>query len=602
MKKILIAIFALCLLPLAQANSASSDWHENQSKGAKTRLIASFYEDQNGERKLIGGIHFKISPGWKIYGQGSESIGVPPSLDFKNSTNYVKHEISWPTPEAEEEKIGNESFKYSSYHNEVVIPFVIDLKKKDQPTELAIKLDYALCKDVCVPANENFLLKIADEVDPEVLQEIQKYFPQKIIEGDAKDDTKTEAPKKMNPAIGLISALLLAFFGGAILNIMPCVLPVLSIKLLSVIKYSDTKISRIRLAFLSTIIGIISCFFVFAFLASAIKLTGNSLGWGLQFQNPYFLIFLIIILMFLISNLLGIFEVTFDQIFTTILNRKISETEKERNIFVPNFLSGILAVLLATPCSAPFLGAAISFALVQKFSVIFLVFLFIGIGFASPYIVLLASPKLVYFLPKPGSWMIKVKQLMAGFLIATILWLIYVLSNNIGCLSAFLIGVITVTILLCFRIKSDLFKYLAIGTLIIAAFSLPLDVKENQKTKKASYDAIWKDFDEAEIYQQVMKGKVVVVDITADWCLTCKFNKIRVLQTKEVMEKLKGGDIIAMRGDITKPNEEITNFLHKNNRFAIPFNAVYGPSTKTGILTSELLTKEELLESIEKAK
>jgi suppressor for copper-sensitivity B len=393
----------------------------------------------------------------------------------------------------------------------------------------------------------------------------------------------------------------LAIFGGAILNIMPCVLPVLSIKLISVIRHSESEISHIRFSFLSTIIGILSCFVVFALCASIIKLTGNSLGWGLQFQNPYFLIFLIVILIIFVGNLLGVFEINFDRFLATTLNKKISNEEEKKNIFLPNFLSGILAVLLATPCSAPFLGAAISFALVQSFFVIFLIFFFIGIGFSLPYFILIFAPKLVYILPRPGNWMIQIKQLMAGLLAATVIWLIYVLSHNIGALPAFLAGIIAVAILACFKIKMEFLKFLAIATLVISSFLLPMKLQKQQKISKDSYESFWIEFDEAKLHQLIIEGKTVVVDITADWCLSCKFNKIRVLQNKEVIAKLNGGDIIAMRGDITKPNEEIINFLHKNNRFAIPFNAVYGPKAPDGLLASELLTKKELFELIEKA-
>lgn len=603
MKKIIFTLFfAVSFLQANLVYSAASDWHKNQSGGAQTRLVASFYESENsaGEKKLIVGIHFKIKSGWKIYGHGSDSIGLPPSFDFTGSKNYLGHKVFWPTPESEEEKIGKESIKYYSYKNEVIFPIEIDLAKIEDPTELTLKLDYGLCKEICIPVSENFSLKISDEIDEESLKEIQKFYDKKIVKTNpSTDDQRPTADNSKSP---LLYAIFLAILGGAILNIMPCVLPILSIKLLSVIEHSNASISKIRFAFASTILGILSCFVFFSFLALAIKLTGNSLGWGLQFQNPYFLIFLTVILILFIGNLLGVFELTFDQFFATILNKKISDGEKKKNIFAPNFLSGILAVLLATPCSAPFLGSAISFALVQDFFVIFLIFFFIGIGFASPYIALLIKPNLVYLLPKPGSWMLQIKQLMAGFLAATVIWLIYILSHNIGVIPAFLVGILAIAILFCLKIKSDFLKYFAIAAITASIFSFPIDLQNRQKIKKEFYEHLWIKFDEDKIQSLVSQGNVVVVDITADWCITCKFNKIRVLQSEEIMAKLKAGDIIGMRGDITNPNEEIMNFLHKNNRFAIPFNAVYGPSAKEGLLTSELLTKGELVGMIEEAK
>ncbi len=602
MKKIPILICALFFLLISNAHSAISEWKENESKGAKTRLLTSFYEDEKGEKKLIAGVEFEIVNGWKIYGHGSQGIGFPPEVHFEGASNGLQYEISWPQAEIEEEKIGSEFLRFSSYKKHVILPLEISAGQGRELKELALKINYGLCKDICIFATENFALPISSETDFSALQKIQEFFPKKIIKEQPLAKAEAVPPESFLKYKALISTIIFAIIGGAILNIMPCVLPVLSIKLISVINHSSAEISRLRFAFFSTIIGILSCFVIFSLLAAMIKITGNSIGWGLQFQNPAFITFLIVILTLFIASLIGLFEITFSEFLATILNKKISKSEERKNIFIPNFLSGILAVLLATPCSAPFLGSAISFALTQEFPIIFLIFLFIGVGFALPYFLLIISPRLISVLPKPGMWMVQVKQLMAGLLAATVIWLIYILSHNIGSLPAFTAAVISIAILSAFKIKSNFLRRVAISLLIAGMFFVPPTLQQYSISKEQAQESMWIAFDEMEIYRQVMKGKVVVVDITADWCLTCKFNKIRVFHDKEVMEKLKGGDIIAMRGDITKPDEEIMKFLHKHNRFAIPFNAVYGPNAKTGLLTSELLTKTELFELIDKAK
>jgi suppressor for copper-sensitivity B len=586
MKKLFALIFIAFFLPANFAISSTSNWQENQSKGAKTKLLASFYQDNQGQKKIIAAIHFKIADGWKIYGNDSGGIGLPPTLDFAGSSNILSHQIIWPNPLIEEEKIGNEIIKFSAYKNEVIIPIEINLENPNQPTNLAIKLNYGLCKDICIPAEENFSLQVLNQTDVEVLNQIQ-------------NPLKTDNSTQLKKSPSFILAVLLAIIGGFVLNIMPCVLPVLSIKLMSIVNHSSAPISRIRFAFFSTILGILFCFVALALMAVLIKLTGNSLGWGLQFQNPFFLIFLNLVLVFFVGNLLGLFEINFNQVLATILNKKISQGEEKNNIFLPNFFSGILAVLLATPCSAPFLGAAISFALTQSSMVIFAVFLAIGVGFASPYFALIIMPKLVRILPKPGNWMKSVKQTMAGFLAATIIWLIYVLAGNIGFVLAMIIALLSITILGCIKIKKVWLKYLSIGVIVFSAFILPFAAKNIAKN---SSDILWQKFDESRIEKEIAQGKIVVIDITADWCLTCKFNKIRVLRDKEIVEKLSDPQFVAMRGDITKPDEIILNFLHKKNRFAIPFNAIYGPNAKDGLLTSELLTKKELLELIQKAR
>ncbi len=589
------------------SHAAVSEWHETSNKAGKVRALASFYNDQKNQKKLIIGLEFDLKKDWKIYGEKSEGVGLPPQLDFSQSKNYVKHSISWPQAQEASEKIGKHIFKYSYYKDKIILPIEIDLKNAGSETTIDLKLHYGMCKDVCIPVTENFSLKIPQEEDLNALAAIQEFYPQQILKEPTSTNQKAPnlekpEPQKMNYSIALISAVLLALLGGAILNIMPCVLPVLSIKLISIINHSNTPIKQIRFAFFATILGILSCFVFFALSATLIKITGNAFGWGLQFQDPNFLIILILILTFFIGNLSGVFEISFNQVLATVLNRKISDLSEQKNIFMTNFLSGILAVLLATPCSAPFLGSAISFALTQKLHTIFIIFFAIGLGFASPYIAFLITPKLVYLLPKPGAWMNKIKQLMAIFLAATVLWLLYILSDNLGKGSALLIATLSLLLLLSVKIKYLFLKFLTISTVLITIFSIPTEVK-NKPIKRISNDQMfWQEFDEKLLESFIAEGQTVIVDITADWCITCKFNKINVLEDEEVVEKLKQANIITMRGDITKPNQVIMDFLHKNGRFAIPFNAVYGPNAKDGLLTSELLNKKELLKLIDQAK
>ena len=441
------------------------------------------------------------------------------------------------------------------------------------------------------------------------INKIEKFYGQNLVEkkfessqdfSEIDMSLNIEGAKK-NPN-KIYFMILLAMFGGLILNIMPCVLPVISIKLISVLKHSGATTSKIRFSFFSTIIGILSCFMLLAFFSFAIQSAGSSLGWGFQFQNPFFLIFLIMILVFFIAELLGIFEINFSQILATFLDKKISEKEAQKNIFIPNFLSGILAVLLATPCSAPFLGSAISFAITQDFFTILLIFTFIGVGFSAPYIILIISPQLINFLPKPGKWMIKIKHLMAGFLVATAVWLTFVLSNTIGIFPSLLVAVFSVLIFCSLKIKTKMVKVIFITLVIILSFTLPFDFHDRQLKLKSEQDTYWQFFDESILQNLIAQNKIIIVDVTADWCLTCKFNKMLVLNDKEITRKLKSGEIIGLRADITKPDSDVMKFLAKHNRYAIPFNAVYGPNAKNGLLASEFLNKKQLLILIEKAR
>lgn len=598
MKKLFSAFFAALFFSSSLAFAAIGDWKTNETSQTKTRVLGSFYADKTGEKKLIIGVEFKLTDGWKIYGQGSEGIGVPPSFNFAGSENYLKHEITWPKAEEHEEKIGDQTFKYFAYHDSVILPIAVDVNDKDADSKISLKLNYGVCKDICVPVEEELSLKIDREQDQKSLELIQKFYPHEIFS----EAQGTETPEQSSDA-SIFYWIIIGIIGGAILNIMPCVLPILSIKLLSIVNHIDADIRRIRFAFFATCCGIILCFLVFAVCAILIKLAGNSFGWGLQFQNPYFLIFLIIVLIFFVANLLGIFELTFNQLLVNLLNKKIDSSNNKKNIFIPNFLSGILAVLLATPCSAPILGSAISFALTRELFEIIIIFLAIGLGFALPYLVLIIVPKTVYLLPKPGKWMLHVKRLMALFLALTVLWLGLVLSGNIGVIPAITVVISCLLLLICLEMKTKFFKFLAINALIAISFSMPYyATQKNFAQNNQSQVGTWIEFDEMLLYKLVRSGGVVVVDVTADWCITCKINKITVLNNKEIIDKLYNNNVITMRADITKPNAEVMQFLAKHNRFAIPFNAVYGPNAKNGLLTSELLTKKELFELIDKAK
>jgi suppressor for copper-sensitivity B len=308
-----------------------------------------------------------------------------------------------------------------------------------------------------------------------------------------------------------------------------------------------------------------------------------------------------VVLVFFTSELLGIFDIHFSQNIINFVYNKILKKEAEKNIFIPNFLSGILAVLLATPCSAPFLGSAITFALTQDFLAIMLIFLTIGLGFGFPYIFLMVAPNLVNKLPKTAEWNLKIKKIMAGFLIATTIWISYILINNIGYLPGLIAIIIAVSFYKILQLKEKIIRNILIVIALILIFNVPFNIQKKQFSQTIIQNLYWKEFKEEDIAKYLSNDKVVLVDITADWCITCKFNKIRVLESKEITNLLESGEVIGLRGDITKPNEKIMDFLHKNNRYAIPFNIVYGPNAKEGIATSELLTKKELLTAIKKA-
>ena len=400
--------------------------------------------------------------------------------------------------------------------------------------------------------------------------------------------------------------VLAAFLGGLILNIMPCVLPVLSLKLLGIAKHGGGNHRQVRAAFLESAAGILVSFLVLAGIVIALKAGGAAVGWGFHFQQPLFVIALVILINMFAANQWSLFEIQ----LPSWLGGRIQQALPEADDHTPmgHFMTGVFATLLATPCSAPYLGTAVGFALSQGSTQILLVFFVMGLGLAFPYLLVAVMPKLVTKLPRPGIWMVRVKHVMGLLLLFASAWLLWVLSNQMGWMAAAAVAVLSVgSILLLWLYKHQnipaskgaLIMVIIVGLSI--TFTVPFVLKDIERSPMHQQE-FWQVFDEAEIDSLVAQGKVVFVDVTADWCLTCKFNKLHVLSDSSIADMLMAEDVVAMQADYTNPSEAITQFLKRHNRYGIPFNIVYGPGAPGGIPLSELLSKEAVSEALQNAR
>jgi suppressor for copper-sensitivity B len=399
------------------------------------------------------------------------------------------------------------------------------------------------------------------------------------------------------PAAGfgpLLAILPLALLGGFILNFMPCVLPVLSIKLLGVIEQGGRSRGAVRLGFLASAAGVIVSFLALAAVLVALKAAGVAIGWGLQFQQPLFLIGMVALLTLFACNLWGFFEVPLPAALGAL------GSAGEGRLLLGNFAAGAFATLLATPCSAPFLGTAIGFALASGPLEIFSIFLALGIGLAAPYLLVALVPRLALWLPRPGRWMLSLRRVLGAVLAATALWLVSVLATQTGMTAALAAGALVagaaVALLLLRRPAA---RRAVPAALLAAAFLVPLLLSAPPTTAHA--DAFWRPFDRAQIDRLVGDGHIVFVDVTADWCLTCKLNERFVLGTPAVGARLSAPGVVAMRADWTRPSAAIAAYLRSFGRYGIPFNAVYGPAAPHGLALSEILTSEQVLAAIGEA-
>ncbi|MEQ9608577.1 MAG: protein-disulfide reductase DsbD family protein, partial [Kiloniellaceae bacterium] len=406
---------------------------------------------------------------------------------------------------------------------------------------------------------------------------------------------------------GLAGILALALVGGLILNLMPCVLPVLSLKLLSVVQQGGRARAAIRASFLASAAGILFSFLVLASAAVALKSAGLAVGWGIQFQQPLFLSALAVIMALFAYNLMGFFEVPLPG-FVGRLAAKGTQ-EGEPHSLWGNFATGALATLLATPCSAPFLGTSVGFALSRGAAEIFLIFTVLGIGLALPYLLVAAMPRLIGWLPRPGAWMLWLRRFLGLLLAATAVWLLTVLAAQVGVLAASLMAGLLLGLGAALWLRPALaakhrLASSALATLLaLAAFALPAGVGDPPRGEIAAAmeAAAWHPLDTDEIAARVAAGQVVFVDVTADWCITCQVNKKLVLDTDAVTARLDAPGVLRMRGDWTLPSDAIAAYLAGVGRDGIPVNAVYGPGAPEGLALPEILTREAVLSALDKA-
>jgi suppressor for copper-sensitivity B len=594
----------------------------------------------------------RLKPGWKTYWRTPGEAGLAPAFDWTGSQNFKSATVHWPMPR----RYTAEDLDNYVYQDAVVFPIDIAVAEPGKPLSLKLKLDILACNEICLPETWRFALDIpagpdttnnAQDHYDEVMRSLPRHddhiFTRAYLNYDSSNTTYlvVEANSNGAPArdadlfvehgaglgfgkpsvayeagakravftapvhsaepLGKIAAelsaspmtltwtdhgaaiegtlnlsakpegqppvsqqahkaravavrtltgleiALFAFIGGLILNLMPCVLPVLSLKVLSVLSHGG-KDSRkdIFNAFSASALGILASFWLMAGVLAALKMAGQEIGWGIQFQNPVFLVFLIVVVLIFAASMWGFFDIPLPR----VIAKNIPARHEHEPTLLGHFLTGAFATLLATPCTAPFLGTAVGFGLSRSAPEIFAVFTMIGLGLAAPYLMLAVSPGLFRYLPKPGAWMGTLKKVLSAALVLTAAWLASVLLT------------ITTT---------------------------------------PALDDGWQTFDAALIAPAVRDGKVVVVDVTAEWCLTCKANKRLVLDQAEIVDALSGPEIVRLQADWTQRDEKIGAFLRKYGRYGIPFNIIYGPGAPDGIPLPELLTKKAVLDALAEA-
>lgn len=407
--------------------------------------------------------------------------------------------------------------------------------------------------------------------------------------------------------LSLWIALFYGFLGGLILNLMPCVLPVISLKIFGFIKQAEDSRRSIFLHGLAFGAGIFVWFLGLAAVIIALRSGGSEVTWAFQFQNPWFNVAIGSVVFVFALNLAGVFEF--------VLPGKASnamESASAAGGLAGSFFQGIFATLLATPCTAPFLGSALGFAFSQSAAVILGMFVAVASGMALPYLLLSASPGWLKFLPRPGAWMERLKQFMAFPLLATLVWILSILGGQRGTegvvwFCAFLLCLAFACWLLgsfCGPLTSAT-KRTATLLLILATLSSGgwyfLGEKFARIGMESADRIAWVPFSEAKIQAELAAGRSVFVDFTADWCITCKFNERTAIDTPTIRALLKEKKITPLKADWTNANPEITAALKSFGRVGVPFYIIYPASNPSApIILPELLTETLLADALKK--
>lgn len=418
------------------------------------------------------------------------------------------------------------------------------------------------------------------------------------------------APQAGLGASSLGWALMLGLLGGLILNLMPCVLPVLAIKIFGIADLARAERSHIRRHGLAYLAGVLVSMAALASAVIALRAAGTAVGWGFQLQDPVFLAVICTVLVVFAMNLFGAFDITL-QASGPALGSSTESSSPSRSFF-----EGTLAVVLATPCTAPFLGTAVGFAFASSGVVIFAVFTSIGIGLAAPYVAVTLVPGWARFVPRPGAWMLRVREVLGFSLLATVVWLAWVAGRAVGAdaqglllahlvLMAFLVWILGAVQAAARPVATRVVAVAVVALAVLSITALPLvpaPPVPSPDADPSSGEIQWLAFDPSAVDRERAAGRPVFVDFTADWCITCKVNETVVLADEAVQEELARWKFATFKADWTLRDDAITQALARWGRAGVPMYLVYSadPDKQPEILP-ELLTLDATLEALRAA-
>ena len=626
--------------------------------------LVKFESVQGNQTKNLIGIRMDMQKNWHTYWKNPGDSGGPINVNWSHNDNISISELYWPTPSL----IPYEPLMTYGYKNFVIFPFEIinsnnknsfieasidflicddvcvpekafiktnlqDIKTDSSlhdwflkvpaqtlPVKASLEKDFINIRfsspfnvtsaiffvdnqDIVEHASDqilskeenNYLLKVKKIVDAEPFANLSGVISINNNESFI-IDAEIDGAQQNSLNISFIQALIFAFIGGLILNLMPCVFPIISLKVLSFVSMSNQSPAKIRAHALSFCTGVMISFLMIGLAMILLKQAGLFLGWGFQLQSPL-VVGLLSLLMFIIGLVL-LSDINIGSSLTRLGGLGSSDN------LIGSFSTGILAVIVASPCTAPFMGAALGYALIQPSGVTLPIFSALGLGFAFPYFILSASPSLINYLPKPGNWMVTLKEFFAFPMFATSIWLIWVFSFQTSSNEVIflLITILLISLLIWIASKINKPNYRMI-IFIFAIFIIFFQFKDIPSQKIQSPNAVklenfnyveWNENIENE-YQS--KNQAYLINFTAAWCITCQTNDKIALSRPNIKEYIYENNIEYVVADWTNKNDEILKTLESYNRNGVPLYIFWKPGMKKSKILPAILTEQILLDS-----
>lgn len=405
----------------------------------------------------------------------------------------------------------------------------------------------------------------------------------------------------------MLTAIAAAFLGGIILNLMPCVFPVISLKALSLIRHHD-KPAQARAEGLAFLAGVVVTMLLLVGVLLLVRSGGSAVGWGFQLQSPLVIALLILVMLLSALNLFGLFEVGMSV-------QRVGEVGSGRGGLTGSALTGALAIIVATPCSAPFMASAVGYALTQPPAVSVVIFIALALGFAAPFTLVSFFPILARVLPKPGTWMVTLKHALAFPMLGAVAWLIWVLERQAG--SAALAAILGCCLLVSFaawlygmaqkrRMMGQRHWALHIATALFVLLAVPpltnlkasADEAGSAEASQAAAAVAWSPANVDAIKGQ---GKPILVNFTASWCITCQVNDRTSLSTQAVKAAMARTDTIYMVADSTKYNPDVEQALSDFGRGGLPLYVVYPADGGKPVVLPQVLTPNIVISALDRA-